>query len=90
MHSSVVIFYAAFTPVIVQNQCTTYYITEACNVLYASKDDYSEIVIYSGHKTVLRTNVRDSKVFLENEQSKTTDKEVCFVQTFLCSICCKF
>lgn len=37
MHSSV-IFCAASTPVIVQNRCTSYYLTEACNVLYASKD----------------------------------------------------
>lgn len=41
----------------------------------ASKDDYSEIVIYSRHPC-------DSETFLENEQSKTTDKETCFVQTF--------
>lgn len=48
----------------------------------ASADDNSEIVRYSRHKIVLRANVCDSETFLENEQSKTTDKEACFVQTF--------
>lgn len=45
MISSVVIFCAASIRVIVQNQCTHYYLTEASNVLHASGDDYSEIVM---------------------------------------------
>lgn len=51
-----------------------------------SKDDYSETVIYCQHKIVRRANGSNSERFLENEQSKTTDKEACFVKTFLCSI----
>lgn len=85
MISSVVIFCAASTPVIVQNQCTHSYLTEASNVLHASKDDYSEIVMYYRHEIVLRANVCDSGTFLEGEQSKTTDKEARFVQKYLCS-----
>lgn len=42
---------------------------------YTSKDDYSETVIYCRHKIVLRANGCKSERLLEDEQSKTTNKE---------------
>lgn len=82
MLSSVVIFCTTLSPVIVQNKCTTSYLTEASNVLYASKDAHSEIVTDSRHKTVPRANVYDSETFLKTNSLKTTGKKACFVQTF--------
>lgn len=53
-----------------RKKCAIYHLTEVCNILYTSKNDYSEIVIFSRCKILLRANERDSKVLLENEQSK--------------------